>query len=533
MEHQQKNRRPTAELIAEHSLSAAKVLAKHTAIAVDKAVDLTGAVVLKSTSLGFGAVENIANSIHKRSFRRRYQQTTPRRKLFNQLITRASDVTATIAEKGGEISHHLDNKPRSRRAFGALALGSVAAYYSNAGTSEKPKPSTPQLPNFPEPPVPPSSLESDFKLFRLVELYDWRHAAQAEYLHSQVEKILSLHPASEERANLEYAVFDHLKDKLNSGAASHRDVLLALEFSATIKGRNYGMELIWQGRQAGVLEQYGLKKLDPERIKWAQENQIDPRILAIAGDVRGMVLQILLADPLQFLEQGIKPPEDWTEEDKTAVQNLIPSAGMIAKLMMTETQGMLNLGTDWAIKQLNPKVFPSGPADLAEIAANLTKLTGFPFTPDNIPGSIRGDERYNLSGGAIGCQFMPILWRVFELKYNFVNNKRKHKFPPLSPFDPIMATMMATLYLSSYFNHREGLRNGQWVRDETTLRIGYNDEFLEPFLKYPSLLDEERNSNRPWASRSKLYQVCYKWNPWHPQIIQVIESAISYAKAFR
>jgi hypothetical protein len=127
---------------------------------------------------------------------------------------------------------------------------------------------------------------------------------------------------------------------------------------------------------------------------------------------------------------------------------------------------------------------------------------------------------------------MPVLWLLFADKYNAVNKKIGNKFPPLSPFDPIMGTMLSTLYLASSFKHREGLANGTRVKDESTLRAGYEKRDLDMFIKYPQLFEEEKSEGKLWSTRSKLYKVISKWNPWHPQIIQVIEAAISYEKSF-
>lgn len=454
----------------------------------------------------------------------------------------ALSLAASVTEATAHVSQTIVDKANefrpTRRATGAavLGLGAMTAIDRTIpkmispllpSRSENGSPPTP-----PQSPEPPAKEEQEFPLYRLKELYEWKKSRQAEYLKSKSREVLNLEPTSKERAKIEYAMFEHLKDELNTNRADMSDILLAMEISGTVSGRNYGMDLIWQARQSGVLESFGMKALDQDRIQWAKDNKIDPRILAIAGDVRSIVLQILMADPLQFLEQGIKPPDTWTEEDRKAIELKIPNAGMIAMLMMTETNGYLNVGTEWAIQQLNPEVFPSGPEDLKQIAKDLSELTGFDFTADNIIGSDRGDPRYNLSGGAIGPQFMPLLWRVFQLKYNFTNSRRTKKFPPISPNDPIMGTMMSTLYLSSYFNHREGLSNGKWVRDETTLRIGYEKEYLDMFLRYPAMIDRDKDSNTTWENHTKLYKVISKWNPWHPQIIQVIEAAVKYEKTF-
>lgn len=519
-------------------IKVAGLIAEHTVNAAGHIIDGAGNLALSATSAVLEGTEQTFRAVKIHSFKRsRFQKSIKPSeipvKLGSGMLGIGAQVAETTASTVQKVVDETNKFKATRRTVGAALIGLGAKI-----ALDKYLPQQPTAVHGEEITPPPSvaeplpKLETDFPLYNLKELYNWKKVKQYETIRKASVDILKLRPNSDERANLEYTLFEKLTTELNKGNADISDVLLTLEMSATVKGRNYGLELIWQARQNGLLEKYGLDKLGDERVKWAKDNDIDPRMLAMAGDARKMVLHILMSDPYMFLEQGIKPPSQWTEEDKSSLVDKIPNAGMIAMLMKTETEAYKNIGTDWAIKHLNPEVFASGPADLQAIAGKLKEQTGFEVTKDNIPGSERGNPLYNLSGGAIGPQFMPLLWRVFELKYNETNKKRTNKFPPLSPFDPIMGTMMATLYLSSYFNHREGLANGKWVKDDSTLRIGYENEYLNLFIKYPQLLQFEKIEDKKWASRSKLYQVIAKWNPWHPQIIQVIEAAITYEKSF-
>jgi hypothetical protein len=516
--------------ISKKSVEVAGFLTENTS----RVVDAVGAGALSTASKSLEVSSNISNRVRKRtSFRRRLQKN-PLRDNFRDSINLGSSITEKAADLSKTIIDAANDNKISRRAVGVAIIGAGLKLGINKIYPRSDSVDAKDLAPNPEqaPVIIPEQKEVDFPLYHLKELYEFKKCQQYKFIKSVSDKIIDLSPTSTDRSKAEYALFDHIRKELTAGRADMSDVLTALQTSATVEGRHYGMDLIWQGRQAGLLEKYGMDKLDDQRIKWAKENKIDPRILAIAGDVRKMALQILMSDPYMFLEQEIKPPSQWTEEDKKEIENMIPSAGMIAMLMMTETDGYKNVGSDFAIKHLNPEVFASGPADLDEIAKQLKQSTGFNFTRGNIPGSERGNPLHNLSGGAVGPQFMPVLWLLFADKYNAVNKKIGNKFPPLSPFDPIMGTMLSTLYLASSFKHREGLANGTRVKDESTLRAGYEKRDLDMFIKYPQLFEEEKSEGKLWSTRSKLYKVISKWNPWHPQIIQVIEAAISYEKSF-
>lgn len=508
----------------------AGLLAKHSG----QAMDIVGGGTLTAASSAAEIGGNIAHHVkEKTSFRRRIQKNRPQETLRDSI-----NLASSITEKAADLSQTAidavnKNKFSRRGVVGAAVAVGVKLTIDKIHPDSDGVDAKDLIPNPEQAPVIiPEQKEVDFPVYHLKELYEFKKCRQYKFIKSVSDKIIDLSPTSTERSKAEYALFDHIRKELTAGRADMSDVLTALQTSATVEGRHYGMDLIWQGRQAGELEKYGMDKLDDERVKWAKENKIDPRILAIAGDVRKMALQILMSDPYMFLEQEIKPPSQWTEEDKKEIENLIPSAGMIAMLMMTETNGSMNLGGDFAINHINPEVFASGPTDLDEVAKQLKQMTGFNFTRGNIPGSERGNPLHNLSGGAIGPQFMPILWLLFADKYNAVNKKMGYKFPPLSPLDPIMGTLLATLYLASSFKHREGLANGTRVKDEATLRAGYEKRDLATLIKYPQLFESEKNWNKLWGERTKLYKVIAKWNPWHPQIIEVMEAAISYEKTF-
>ena len=74
-------------------------------------------------------------------------------------------------------------------------------------------------------------------------------------------------------------------------------------------------------------------------------------------------------------------------------------------LMNYETGGFVNIGNGIALEELKSTYSQSAQEQLQEIAERTSKITGLNYVAANIPGSVWTPG--NISGGAIGPQFMP------------------------------------------------------------------------------------------------------------------------------
>lgn len=346
------------------------------------------------------------------------------------------------------------------------------------------------------------------------------------YITQQTESFMSLAPDSPDRAKKEVALFKYLKDH-NASAA---DVLLAADATASKPARAWAMELLWQMRQSGKLTEFNINPLPQDKIGWAKQHGVDPRMLAITIDLYGPTMEIIKAKPDLFFEAA----KDTKAKDPN-VSNYIPNPAVIAKLQMSETgwkyqdlvdasnqtgiawqfpdQGddmlaFVNIGETSAYDALNldPAWFPSGHDDLNWIAKNLQDSTGLPYVKniEQIPGSARGDG--DGSGGAIGPQFMPINARLFMGWYQQANSQLGDEFPAMNPFNPWMGTELAYLYLSSEFYHRQAnvndvltdvVRPGYQILDNTNTETPFDpstDPRMKALLKWNPLDWEAANA---------------------------------------
>lgn len=295
------------------------------------------------------------------------------------------------------------------------------------------------------------------------------------YIVKKASEFMGLAPDSQLRATREIALMKYL----SSNDASAADVILALEAVGTKAARAWGMEYIWQMRQRGQLAAYNVYPLSGERIAWAKKHNVDPRMLAIASDVYGPTTHILKAKPELFFEAAKE-----TKGKAEIVHDFVPNPAVVAQLQMSETgwsfggilrdlremniewpfskattedRGFVNIGgvTAWDALNLSPEWFPSGRSDLMWISKELEDATGLPYVKNvkALPGSFRGSG--DGSGGAIGPQFMPLNARLFMTWYKEANASLGNAYPTMSPFNPWTGTMLAYLYISSEFYHRQ------------------------------------------------------------------------------
>lgn len=173
-------------------------------------------------------------------------------------------------------------------------------------------------------------------------------------------------------------------------------------------------------RERGILPM----NVSLEEIRWARSQGIHPETLALCKTAEPGARKII------------------KNEDQMI------NIGGLAKLMTEETGRALGgsdvsyafnyVGEQAAEKHINPVAFPKDKAALVELCAKLSADTGLTFNPQKIAGSYRGNQ---LSGGAIGAQFMPsTALEIYQLM-----EATGEKF---NPFDPISAIIGAWVYLA-------------------------------------------------------------------------------------
>lgn len=356
------------------------------------------------------------------------------------------------------------------------------------------------------------------------------------YIVKMSSDYMRLDPDSLERRKKEVALMAYLTKQHASAA----DMLLALQSSSSIAARAWGMEYIWLLRQKGELTKYHMKPLEQERIEWAKERNIDPRILAIAADLYGPSLQMLSAKPELFFEAAQQ-----SKAKDADLYKYVPSPAVIAKLQMMETgwsfmgiqsdleeievtwpfpyspedRAFVNIGsvTAWDALNLSPEWFPSGHDDLIWIAQKLEKSSGLPYVRNvkQLPGSFRGSG--DGSGGAIGPQFMPLNARLFMTWYDKANVQLNNEYPEVNPFNPLSGTILTYLYISSEFYHRQlninnvitdVVRPGYSILDSTTAASAYHpklDPRIRALLKWNPLYWEAKNAVQAGDEYSRLW----------------------------
>lgn len=330
-----------------------------------------------------------------------------------------------------------------------------------------------------------------------------RHSA---YIVEQARRYMGMR--GRERHGVELQVVRRLEDE----NASYEDVLLFMKSAASIEARAWASELIWQMRQRGELERYGHSRLSQEHIDWASRAGVDPRILAYCIEARSLAKRMIMAKPEIFYEQG---GINFTEQ---YVDSTLPNPGYMAMLLQTETGNPYStdkwayvyVGDGLASQEINeaPNAFPNSNQFLRQVARHHQDATGLPYY-DNwamIPGSLRGNPGANLSGGAIGPQFMPINAMLFINKYNEAKGRLRGDIPDINLWDPYTGTVLGYMYIASSFYARHGS--------------------LEPIYDYlrPSYRRGDDAVMRAATS---------KWNPHAGQINQIMEAAYSYSSRFR
>ncbi len=208
-------------------------------------------------------------------------------------------------------------------------------------------------------------------------------------------------------------------------------------------------DLIALRYQLRPLDQKDLLNKNSDLMKWYQNNSIHPEILGICLDSYPKARKVLQDIQTAFKKEGgnfnFEGTFLYSLDLNENIQNMMINPGGMATLVARETSGFTNIGSGEAVLQINTdtEAFPTAVEDLRKLCQKLEGDTGLEFSKNfnHVPGSQRGDISKNLSGGAIGLQFMPnqalALYEIMQ--------KAGYKF---NPFDPTSAVIGAWVFLA-------------------------------------------------------------------------------------
>ncbi len=225
----------------------------------------------------------------------------------------------------------------------------------------------------------------------------------------------------------------------------------------------------------GKLSYLGLEPLSPQETNWCTQEQVHHVTLASAKVANKIAKNCLETAPDIWLD-GLEKEERNNylySEDKSPVS--WPQPEILAKLEQQETSSGAYLGDVPYFVSTNTKkgFFPTSKPDIIKIAKLLEKSTNLPYTTElsngrlaieYIPSSIRGNTKFNTSGGAIMGQFMPIhLLHLLE-KYEATRLGHEEELPILHPNTPLGSMALKALYLYGCWNWRQGKEDGgYWI----------------------------------------------------------------------
>lgn len=280
-----------------------------------------------------------------------------------------------------------------------------------------------------------------------------------------------------------------------------------------INQRAYLLDLRYQQRGES---NSGLSKLSSEQLKWAKETRIHPEVLGLCLDTekkaRDIIARLISLDggkidkfrPDLVRLQEFNHPKA-VSLGSVMISDMMINPGGMARLVCYETglargkedaegflfnnfvYGFSFIGGKQAVTEINPEAFPTAIPALRELCELLKINTGLNFIPENIPGSEWRDKHINISGGAIGLQFMPS--KALEIYY--LLEKVNYKF---NPFDLESALIGAWVFLA----------RGELIGNNE-VRFGY--------LK---------------GHADKIKGAIAKWNPLADQINKIYNAAVDY-----
>lgn len=319
-------------------------------------------------------------------------------------------------------------------------------------------------------------------------------------LSGLLNSILKATPHTKERRSLE---FKYLVEVLENPTLSKIDRGLWMTSDPDI--RIYLLNERYALRQKGL---EGLKPISDDRLQWIKDQGIHPETLGIAYDNYSKALEIAQ----QLINKGVLRDDKLDDEKKITADETLINPGGMAQLIAFETggtkkfikggsaYGFSNIGEGLSINEINDSrdAFPNAKSALKELCELTSINTGLNFVPENIPGSLRGNPNFNLSGGAISIQFMPDrALSIYKLVKEKAVDKRTGKPILLNIFDVGDATVMGYIFLARHEITSDGIRYGYWKGHPSDIKAAL-----------------------------------VKWNPFSFQIETIYNAAVDYYSKF-
>jgi hypothetical protein len=337
-----------------------------------------------------------------------------------------TEFTAVTPQAQQQKTPILERRIDRRELFGRslkLALGGAAA--AAVGKLVLDKRSEPGT-------APPATQTAEAEQTQVVAVEQTEQAVESLPLIDRVNAILGLELFSPMRNEAEMRFADDV--------ATVEDVDLGLTVCAKLESRE---QLLAKRAALRAEGQPGMVQLSAEQIAYCERNKIDTEIFAMCLDTYPDALKIIAK-----LQPDIRDDELGKTIDP---EMLMINAGGMAQLVMQETTGFREIGSEKAMTQL------ADPDDVNALTIYCQKLredTGLQFDENNVPGSALTSG--NSTGGTIGIQFRPT--NALD-HYDLL----KQAGEVGNIFDPTTSIKMAWVFLASQ----------KWVEDANDYQYGY------------------------------------------------------------
>lgn len=294
-------------------------------------------------------------------------------------------------------------------------------------------------------------------------------------LHKPANEVLKLKPNTPQREQME--------------TSFTQTVLKLKEYEPITKALK--VVVGWENRAKLLLEQYQLrqegeiklKPLSPNKIKWAEKQEMHPETLAICLDAYPKAFKLIEwafnKDRKKFrpdLVHLINQKRLALDIDKLSADDIMINPGGLAMLLRTEagwavkhlssltkeymitSLGLVNIGTKPALDNVTSKEQEADREALTRIIQNI-KQEGFEYQADNIVGSEGGED--DVSGGAIAMQMR--IQRVLTIMETIMEYNKQApeelKIDP-NPFTPESSAIYVWFFLAQgfEFSTEEGIK---------------------------------------------------------------------------
>lgn len=236
------------------------------------------------------------------------------------------------------------------------------------------------------------------------------------------------------------------------------------------------------------------KKITEDQEKWCQEKGIEPVILNLC-----LIQEEKAKEAIKKLQAKKLIRNDLPESCDPS--ELMISAGGLAELILQETSNFTYIGDGAAFDSINPSAFPGDILALEEWSKILSKEVLNPIYPNlkvstfALPGSSLGNPNINLSGGAIGIQFMPS--NALE-----IHNLLKDIGVLFNPYDPFDSLIGAWVFIARQLDVIDS-------EGKPAIRSGYQKD-----------------------NDKKIFYSIAKWNPFKKEIEAIMGADQDYRKKF-